>query len=303
MKIAILIPVFNRKETTLNCLRQLEAIDYCGNNFDVVVIDDDSTDGTEGAINVMFPVVTVLKGDGDLWWTGAINVGIEHALTKNYDAVLLLNDDMELVPDFIVELMKVVQNNDNTLVSSIKLIEHEGGKPEILTAGFNIKGKLKQIDNYLQGELYDSQKFDGVLECDVLTGASLFIPLDVVRDIGLLNFSKFPHNWGDLEYTWRASYKGYKCLVATKSHIYTEYNPNYHRTYYINSSRREYLKNLFDNKKFSYGFGFLFNKSFMHRSIASGMWLYLRGMVSLLRHIVFKLIIPKSILSNYFNHV
>ena len=303
MKVAIIIPVFNRKTKTLECLGQLRSADNPGLDITIVIVDDGSTDGTAEAVMRDFPDTMVLKGDGNLWWTGAINMGIEYALDNGFEAVLLLNDDLVLVPDFIVELYTVVQHNNNALVSSLKLIEHKNGSPEILTAGFNIKGKLKKIKNNLQGVTYDKQAIEDVLECDILTGASLFVPLAVVRDIGLLDFLRFPHNWGDLEYTWRASLKGYKCLVATRSHIYTEYNPNYHRTYFTSSSRIDYLKNLFDNKKFGYGFRFLFNRSFMHRTPMTGLTLYIRGLISLISFIALKLLLPKSVLAIYFNNL
>ena len=303
MKVAIIIPVFNRKEKTLNCLGQLNRINHSGFEISIVIVDDGSTDGTGAAVKDQYPDTVVLEGDGDLWWTGAINMGIEYALCNSFDGVLLLNDDLILSPDFIEELYSVVKENDNALVSSLKLIEHENEKPEILTAGFNLKGKLQQIENNLQGSAYDELALPEVLECAILTGASLYIPVDVVRNIGLLDYSKFPHNWGDLEYTWRASINGYKCLVATRSHIYTEYNLNYHRTYFLSSTRTDYLKNLFDNKKFNYGFRFLFNRSFMHRSTLAGFILYSRGLMSLIKFIMLKLLLPKPVLAIYFNNL
>jgi len=301
MNIAIIIPVFNRKKKTLSCLQQLNIIETSGLNITIVVVDDGSSDGTSEAIKAKFPGTVILKGDGNLWWTGAINMGIKYTLENDYEGVLLLNDDLVFSPDFIVELYAVVQKNKNALVSSLKMLEN--GNSEIITAGFNLKGKLRKIGNDYQGLLYNKLVMEDILQCDIITGASLFIPTNVIRDIGLLDFSKFPHNWGDLEYTWRASINGYKCLVATRSHIYTEYNPNYHRTYLINSSRIDYLKNLFDDKKFSYGFRFLFNRSFMHRSLMMGWILYIRGLLSLIRFIVLKVTLPKHVLANYYSHL
>ncbi|VAW65738.1 hypothetical protein MNBD_GAMMA09-3276 [hydrothermal vent metagenome] len=297
MNIAILIPVFNRKLKTLFCLDQLYKIDHAGKNISVVVIDDGSTDGTGEAIAKDYPQTIVLKGDGNLWWTGAINMGLQYALKHDFDGVLLLNDDLHLASDFISHLMAVINDNPGALVSSLKMLENDN---EILTAGFNIKGKLKQIENNMQGEIYNEQSIDKVLHADILTGASLFIPLSVVREIGFLNYSKFPHNWGDLEYTWRASLKGYKCLIAARSHVYTEYNPNYHRTYFVDSSRSEYLKNLFDNKRFCYGFKFLFNRSFMHRPKSIGTYLFMRGLANILKYIILKLFLPASTLKKYY---
>jgi GT2 family glycosyltransferase len=42
-----------------------------------------------------FPEVHLLRGDGTLWWTGGINVGIRHVLSlaREQDRVLVINDD------------------------------------------------------------------------------------------------------------------------------------------------------------------------------------------------------------------
>ncbi|MFK5894215.1 MAG: glycosyltransferase, partial [Pseudomonadota bacterium] len=105
IKIAIVIPVFNRVETTLNCLRQLQEIDKNGAEFNFIIVDDGSTDGTADAVKTHFPDSIVLMGDGNLWWTGAINMGAEYALKSDFDYVLCLNDDLEFDDKFLTELL------------------------------------------------------------------------------------------------------------------------------------------------------------------------------------------------------
>ena len=69
--IYIIIPVYNRKALTLACLENLQ------NNGDlqkyqVIVVDDGSSDRTSEEVKVNYPKVIVLQGNGNLWWTGAI---------------------------------------------------------------------------------------------------------------------------------------------------------------------------------------------------------------------------------------
>ncbi len=303
MKTAIIIPVYNRKEKTLGCLSQLNSeVVNPGWEQTIVLVDDGSTDGTCDMVCREFPETVILQGDGNLWWTGAINKGLEYAILEEFDAVLLLNDDLILANDFLVELYKVVEANPEALVSSLKLLERKKDSDcEIISAGFNLTGRLEQITNNRQGERYRPAMLEEeVIECDILTGASLYIPLKVVRSIGLPDFKKFPHNWGDLEYTWRANLHGFRCLVATRSHIYTEYNPSYHRFYFATSTRRDYLRNLFEHRKFSYGFRFIFNSSFMHRPMWKGIVLFVKGLGNLFLYISMKIFFPQPILVKYF---
>src|SRR5687768_11882173 len=89
--IFVVIPVFNRKHFTRECLSALENQTY--KDYTIVVVDDGSTDGTSEMIHDEFPEVTVLKGTGNLFWTASVNMGIRHALQNGADYVLTLNND------------------------------------------------------------------------------------------------------------------------------------------------------------------------------------------------------------------
>ena len=92
--IHIVLPVHNRKRVTLACLRQLtEAND---GTWKIVVVDDGSTDGTHEAIKAAHTEVTILHGDGSLFWTGAMEVGMRHAVATGASCCVWLNDDLRL---------------------------------------------------------------------------------------------------------------------------------------------------------------------------------------------------------------
>ncbi len=295
--IAVLIPVFNRKETTLNCIRHLKQVDFCRQQVDIVIIDDGSTDGTAEAVTNEFDDVTILKGDGNLWWSGAMNKGLEYALAGSYDYVFFLNDDVDFKNDFFIPLLDIMKKKPDALISSIKVYS-KSGTIKILTSGFKVHGFLHEINNHLADVEYDVEKIPEYVECDALTGASLLIPLKVVGMIGLLDVVKFPHNWGDIEYTRRAAACGIKCIVATRSVVSTEYNQNYHFQYLLHASRSEYFRNLFDNYRFNYGFKRIWIRSLMHKPVHKGLLLFSRRLLGTIKWIVFKLFLPKSILSS-----
>lgn len=98
--IFIVIPVYNRKALTRGCLYSLQQ--QTDNEFRIIVVDDGSTDGTDKMIQNEFPNITLLKGDGNLWWTGAVNKAVQHVLSECQleDYILLLNDDLVVPPDY-----------------------------------------------------------------------------------------------------------------------------------------------------------------------------------------------------------
>jgi len=300
-KLSILVPIHNRRDVTLHFLEQLHSLQWGGVGLNVVIVDDGSTDGSAVAVRERFQDVTVLKGDGQLWWTGAINLGVRFLLERYTDAgdyVLIMNDDLELDPGFFAPLLGIANENAGALVSSITVHKSER-RERILTAGFRRAGRYDDVRTLHVGEDPDRDELEEIIHCDMLTGASLLVPLQVFREIGLFDERNFPHNWGDLEFTLRAALKGYSCLVATRSKVYTEFNPNYPAVYYLTSSRRDYLKNLFDDRKHFYGFRAVRKKAFMHRPFFPGLILYLRSLLGLGKRTVLKLILPPSLLKRH----
>lgn len=299
-KIAVIVPVFNRRETTLEFLRQIHEVDSDSVELKIIVVDDGSTDGTTAAIKQNYDDVTVLCGNGNLWWTGAVNMGIRYALEspQKFDSVLIINDDLKLDKKFLINIIKIANKNNNALVSSVTINQDTGDREEVLTAGFVREGRWLGIKGLRAGEPY-SDKWSDVVECDLLTGASLLVPTAVFNEVGLMDDEGFPHNWGDFEFTLRASLNGFKCLVATKSKVFTEFNRRYSIMYYYFSSRTEYCKNLFENRKYFYGISAIKKSSFMHKSFTRGITLYIRRILGLFRQIVLKVFLPKKLLKKY----
>lgn len=71
-RVAAVMAAYNRTELTLACLRSLGAQQVPGVALDVFVLDDASSDGTSEAVAEQFPEVTVLHGDGELYWNGGM---------------------------------------------------------------------------------------------------------------------------------------------------------------------------------------------------------------------------------------
>ncbi len=90
-RVSVIIPTFSRWNEAKKCLDSL-VNDDCSCKT-VLLVNDGSTDGTEAACTESFPEVEIVNGDGNLWWSGGINLGLNLALEKNADCIIWINDD------------------------------------------------------------------------------------------------------------------------------------------------------------------------------------------------------------------
>ncbi|GJM63531.1 glycosyltransferase family 2 protein [Persicobacter diffluens] len=199
----IIIPVFNRKHFTKACLEALE--NQTNKNFKVIVVDDGSTDGTGEMIAKQFPEVLVLRGNGDLWWTAATNMGIKKALSLGAERVMTLNNDTLPPKEWIEKMLEASDQFPNALVGAIN-IEKESGMIHYGGERINWKG---YHTTKLEEEL-EQQERKGLHEVTHFPGRGLIIPSSCFEAIGLFDEVKLPHYLADYEFTYRAFASGYK---------------------------------------------------------------------------------------------
>ena len=212
-RIYIIIPIHNRKHFTRECLLSLRKQTF--KNFKVIVVDDGSTDGTGEMIEEEFPDVILLKGDGNLWWTGATNMGVEYALAQadQDDYILTLNNDTVVRRDYIQMLLNSASKYPGSLIGSISVSDED--ESVVVDAGVRINWLTAKYTNLADGRSYNDILREGSLiqKVDVLTGRGTLIPIEAFREVGLYDFKNLPHYGADYEFSRRANMNGYKLLI------------------------------------------------------------------------------------------
>lgn len=213
----IIIPVHNRRQFTRNCLLSLRKQTF--QKFTTILIDDDSSDGTAEMIKKEFTEVVLLHGDGNLWWTGATNLGVEHVLKNGTQGgyILTLNDDTIFQPNYLETLLVCAFKHPRSLIGSITIndsnsmiIEDGGVKINWCTAKFNFLARGKKYNIIVNEE-------PSLIPVDVLSGRGTLIPIEAFQEIGVYDFVRLPHYGADYEFSHRAKKKGYNLFVNYKS--------------------------------------------------------------------------------------
>ncbi|MHB8772541.1 MAG: glycosyltransferase family 2 protein [Syntrophales bacterium] len=213
-RVYIIIPLHNRCELTCRCLNSLRAQTY--RNFTTILIDDGSTDGTGNVIPERYPEAIILKGDGNLWWTGAINLGIERALADagRDDYVLTLNNDTTAGRDYLDTLLDVARKHSESLIGSLAVCD--GDAPAIVDGGVRINWATAKFTRLAHGKRHEDALADGgrIHHVDVLPGRGTLIPIEVFRKIGLYDAANLPHYGADYEFSRRARRAGYGLRIV-----------------------------------------------------------------------------------------
>lgn len=215
--IYIIIPVFNRWHFTRACILKLK--NQTLQNFKIIVVDDGSTDNTSQNLKEFFPETIVLSGDGSLWWTGSINLGIKYALEQGAEYILSLNNDTLPTENYLEQLIIAAETKPNALIGSTGINTLSG---EINYCGEEIRWINDSVKD-LRSEI-NAEERGQLLEVTHFPGRGLLIPRAVFDKIGLFDQKKFPHYMADYDFTFRAIKAGFKifCSVDAKLGTYPE---------------------------------------------------------------------------------
>ncbi len=258
LKIAILIPVYNKINYTKHCLEDLQqrTNNINKDNVEIVVIDDGSSDGTTEWIHNNYKEVTVLHGNGNLFWSGAINLGLKYAINqKGFDYVLFWNNDIIVADDYFENLIKLIENQNITGIVGSKIITLYD-KSIIWGYGgyFFPKNGKKGMYGYFEE---DKEEFLQKREVDWVTGMGALVSRHVVEKIGLCDNKRFPQYFGDMDFSYRAKLAGFKVIVSPELVIYNDTSNTGMRA---QNGMSSLLKSLFNKKSnlcIQSNFGFL----------------------------------------------
>jgi GT2 family glycosyltransferase len=212
--LSIVMPVHNRKDFTRDCLCSLMCQTRRPDH--IIVVDDGSSDGTKEMLANEFPDVIILAGDGNLFWTAAINLGIKHALSLNSEYILTMNDDTVASPDFVEKMISAGMAKTGSLVGALD-IHALTGEPYYGGEIFNWKSSRSEF-------LLDTLKKEeqrGLHEVSLFPARGLLIPRIVFDTIGLFDEKRLPHYLADYDFTVRARRHAFHVYCNYEAKLFT----------------------------------------------------------------------------------
>lgn len=206
--VGILIVNYNRRDDTVHCVASVYQSNYpC---YEVVVVDNHSTDDSVEALTARYPGLTVLINDKNEGFTGGNNWGIRYLLERSADYILLLNNDAIIAPDTITMLVNhaVLHPEAGFLGAKVYTLENP---QTLLTVGGYLARNLAPTLRGL-GEI-DSGQYDSVCEVEYVSGNAMLVSRAVIESVGMLDPDYFAY-FEDIDWCFRGRQKGFKSLFV-----------------------------------------------------------------------------------------
>lgn len=195
MSVSIILVNYNTKDYTLQCISSIykftKDIDY-----EVIVVDNNSTDFSVEAIKQKFPEVILIKNSENKGFGAANNIGIRYS-NKKY--VFLLNTDTELVENTVLELFnrmevfllkKVICCGVNIVYPDFESQESYGNYPSLTGVLFGMSGLSRVFKDFYNKHLVTGKACDFIEAKEVkhIVGVAMFINRDILKnEVGLFD--------------------------------------------------------------------------------------------------------------------
>jgi len=165
----------------------------------LILVDDGCTDGTGDMVRRELPDSTVLRGNGDLWWAGGLQMAYDWICDNHLpdeDPVLICNDDTAFADDYLETGIRLLQENPDTLVVATGYGLHNGKMLDGLFTHSYMTGTGALLPPDSEGNCASTR--------------SLFLRVKDWKRTGGFHPVVLPHYASDFEFTIRAHKKGLK---------------------------------------------------------------------------------------------
>jgi len=213
-RVILLILNWNRCDDTVRCVASLGRLTYP--NYLPVVIDNASVDGTVPALRARYPELTIIQNEHNLGYAGGNNVGIRWALEHRADYVLVINNDTEVTPDMVTELVRVAESDPRIGVVGCRNVLMDDptrlwGAYGALTFGPFV------VQTRGEGEA-DGPQWQVVKEVDWVIGNGYLWRRAALERVGLLDEQFFAYH-EDVDWCLRARAAGFRVVYAGTTSI------------------------------------------------------------------------------------
>ncbi len=211
--VSVLIATFNGRSWLEHCLLSLRNQTY--RSFEVIVVDNGSTDDTLPMLQARFPEVRCVALESNTGYATANNIGARHA---RGEFLLLLNNDTKAEPHYLERFVEAFDRIQNLGAAQSLLVQMTN--PLLLDTCGSFWTSSTLLYHYGNGKDSRIRKYTHAFPVFSIKGASMLIRRDLVDRIGLFD-DDFWCYYEDTDLCHRVWLTGYECWyypIATLEH-------------------------------------------------------------------------------------
>ncbi len=212
---------YNGRDLTLASVESLLAMRHPA--LDLLVVDNGSTDGSDAAVAERFPGVRRLRTATNLGISGGLNLGFRVGLDEGYDFLMTMNNDIEVAPDLLAELLQAMGADPRLGCVGPKCYYYFGDRNRIWSAGGILRFREAVTRERGMGQS-DRGQFDRDSEVDYVNGALMLIRREALLTAGLWD-PVYHVSVEDADFCVRVRRAGFRCGYAHRARLWHMVSP------------------------------------------------------------------------------
>jgi GT2 family glycosyltransferase len=209
--VSVVIPSWNLKEDLVDCLDSLGTSSF--ERVETIVVDNGSTDGTSDAVATRYGgSVEVIRCQQNLGFGRAANRGIQRALSRGTDYVLVLNNDTLVHPEMVEHLVSALEQSPRAGIAG-PAIYHSGDRQRIWATG-----QRRWLGPIITHRIRVASPGLAPVRVDYVTGCAMLVKRDVFSTIGMFD-SSYRMYFEDADFCQRATAAGFEIWFAPQAQM------------------------------------------------------------------------------------
>lgn len=238
--VSIITINYNQTQITCELLRSLSALTYT--NYEVIVVDNGSTENPEQIIKQQFAHVQVIVSPTNLGFSGGNNLGIKHA---KGDYFFLVNNDTELTPNCIEQLLAMYQKIPDLGIVCPKIRYFEAAQP-IQYVGYTPLNPITARNHTIGQYEPDTGQYKQATPTPYAHGAAMMVSRQAVEKVGMMPEEFFLY-YEELDWSEQMRRAGYKIYVEPNATVFHKESVSTGKdsplkTYYLTRNRILFMR-------------------------------------------------------------
>ena len=179
-RVAVLVLNWNNASDTAECVESLLA--QTGVGVDVLIIDNDSADGSGEILRARYPQLGYLQTGANLGYAGGNNRGIAWALARAAAWILVVNNDTILDPSCLARMVEAALREPRMGAVAPTIVRYDDPSRAWFAGG--VRSDLRVMGEHRLDMREANAVRTGVVRCSFLTGCCLLIRAEALRDAG-----------------------------------------------------------------------------------------------------------------------